>query len=334
MADNDFANFDKSFELLDLHTREINDVQDRLKQEFENLSKQITDLKKEYTEIKKKTSEIFIIKNTPENPAKETIEVKEHESTENKKAITAVEDIENIVYENKKTLNNYVKKDENLKLRESTSTERNELLSNLRAKLDNINIILQKAKNDKITAPDETKSQNNPMPVINSVEVEPTTQVKQFISSAKNTSLANQSDKESTIEKPTAQLNVLEIAQSKQNTPSIKEYIIEESKNQLDIPKKDTPQQTMPTKDFSKITTLGEAFEAISAEPENFKHYITRANLYINKKDYLKAEADYKKAQTLTQSKDISVLLSLAQLYNLTDKQQRGCKDIHRSFSP
>jgi hypothetical protein len=37
-------------------------------------------------------------------------------------------------------------------------------------------------------------------------------------------------------------------------------------------------------KDYSNITTFGEAAEAIKAEPENYKHYIARAELYIKNK--------------------------------------------------
>ncbi|MDR1434585.1 hypothetical protein [Candidatus Endomicrobiellum devescovinae] len=59
-------------------------------------------------------------------------------------------------------------------------------------------------------------------------------------------------------------------------------------------------------KDYSNITTFGEADEAIKAEPENYKRYVARAELYIKKQDYKNAETDYKKAQELTQSKDIA----------------------------
>lgn len=37
-------------------------------------------------------------------------------------------------------------------------------------------------------------------------------------------------------------------------------------------------------KDYSNITTFGKADEAIKAEPENYKHYVARAELYIKNK--------------------------------------------------
>jgi tetratricopeptide (TPR) repeat protein len=82
----------------------------------------------------------------------------------------------------------------------------------------------------------------------------------------------------------------------------------------------ESPQPIPPTvpKDYSHITTFGEADEAIKAEPENYKHYVAIAELYIKKQDYKNGETNYKKAQELTQSKDVEVLKGLAKIYDLS----------------
>ncbi|MDR1523550.1 MAG: hypothetical protein LBS29_06360 [Endomicrobium sp.] len=76
-------------------------------------------------------------------------------------------------------------------------------------------------------------------------------------------------------------------------------------------------------KEGDNTVTIGKFDELIKSEPANFKHYMERASLYIKRNNYDKAEADYKKAQELTQSKDISVLLALADLYTLNGDSKK-----------
>ncbi|MDR2066710.1 MAG: tetratricopeptide repeat protein [Endomicrobium sp.] len=166
----------------------------------------------------------------------------------------------------------------------SSISNQNDILKDIRAKLKNLDDIIKKAKESKNE--NETKAQGDISQKSSSNEVE------------------NQDSISQNISEPSCDISTQEPTASN------------EEKSEVD-------KNTIVKKEDDTVT-IGKFDELIRAEPTNFKHYMERANLYLKKNNYDKAELDYKKAQELTQSKDISVLLALANLYNLNNSSKKA----------
>jgi tetratricopeptide (TPR) repeat protein len=171
--------------------------------------------------------------------------------------------------------------------KEPTAHEKNSLLSSLKSKLDNIDEIIKKAKQNRNAAIEETKQKIHSQ--------EPSNAMQQIAV------LSNQIQES---QNNAVEQTVMPKLESKPENTNTKEL--------------SHPMPPVTPKDYSNITTFAKADEAIKAEPENYKHYVARANLYIKKQDYKNSEIDYKTAQELTQSKDVAVLTGLAKVYDLS----------------
>ncbi|MDR2437550.1 MAG: tetratricopeptide repeat protein, partial [Endomicrobium sp.] len=226
--------------------------------------------------------------------------------------------------------------------KEPTAHEKNSLLTSLRNKLDKIDKIIKKAKQNTLTEESNQKilnqdASNVPKQILaeRSKEEAVHTEVNKnvpnnpipdeicnFQPSHQKLLALKPKDKAKQTELPESTTsNAIPQIQAQKNQNDIVEQIVT---TQFESKPSQTPQDAPPPippavrKDYSNITTFGEADEAIKAEPENYKHYVTRAELYIKKQDYKNSEADYKKAQELTQSKDVAVLTGLAKVYDLS----------------
>jgi tetratricopeptide (TPR) repeat protein len=177
--------------------------------------------------------------------------------------------------------------------------DQNYILKDIRSKLKNLDDIIKKAKEDK-AKPQDHISQEVP-----------------------NNEIKNQ---DSVLPQ---NVSINEIRQENQQLPCdsrTKEVFLSNEE------KSDINGNTVVKKEESNGVTIGKFDELIKAEPTNFKHYMERAGLYIKRNDYYKAESDYKKAQGLTQSKDVSVLLALANLYNLSGNSKKVLALYNQTF--
>jgi tetratricopeptide (TPR) repeat protein len=180
--------------------------------------------------------------------------------------------------------------------------DQNYILKDIRSKLKNLDDIIKKAKETR--KEDDAKSQDNISQEAPDNKIKDQDYAFQDISTNENT-LRNQ-------ELP-CDVKTKEVSPSSEKKSNVNDGGTVE-------------------KEESNIVTIGKFDELIRVEPTNFKHYMERANLYIKRKDYDKAESDYKKAQELTQSKDISVLLALANLYNLNGNSKKILPLYNQAF--
>jgi tetratricopeptide (TPR) repeat protein len=243
--------------------------------------------------------------------------------------------------------------------KEPTAHEKNSLLTSLRNKLDNIDEIIKKAKQNKNTVPAENKQKNLYQESVNTSNTPQQVLEKpkeEVTNTAINTNIQNNpvpdeicnvkhspqkllelkptdESKQTKDPKSTAN-NIIPKNQTKENQNGIVTQIVttqsqpkpEEFKKNTEklsptVQEHPQPLPSAASKDYSNITTFGEADEAIKVDPTNYKYYVARAKLYIKKQDYKNSEADYKKAQELTQSKDVAVLIGLAKVYELSGQQ-------------
>jgi tetratricopeptide (TPR) repeat protein len=232
--------------------------------------------------------------------------------------------------ENKEFISHTYTSHRNEQFREPNAHEKNSLLVGLKNKLDNIDAIIQKAKQDKLA---EERKQTTPNQQSNTTQEQKSTQTD---------SQQSTKSKPKNEDTQTISTNNHIVSQTKTTTQQMleataKDGIIKPDTNtatsintqsqQVQESKTEEPKQqyteqkdNAAPKDYSNITTFGQAAEAIKAEPENYRHYVTRAKLYIKKQDYKNAQIDYKKAQELTQSKDVAILIGLAKVYILLEQ--------------
>jgi tetratricopeptide (TPR) repeat protein len=171
----------------------------------------------------------------------------------------------------------------------AVNNNRNDILKDIRYKLENLDDIIKKTKEAKTK--NEAETQDN----ISNDDIKDS--MPQDIKENENT----QSDGDLPCDIRTQELSSSN--KEKSNVDSVD--------SNTDIKKEDN------------TVTIGKFDELIKTDPTNFKHYMERANLYIKRNSYDKAESDYKKAQELTQSKDISVLLALVDLYILNGDSKK-----------